>query len=82
MLGDDGVGILNFIKSQFIEVIEWVDDSEDTMVYRFPVQGKEIKMGAKLTVRESQTAVFINEGKAADVFGPAFTLFPRKICRF
>ena len=64
------MGILNFVKSQFIEVIEWVDDSEDTMAYRFPVQGKEIKMGAKLTVRESQAAVFINEGKAADVFGP------------
>lgn len=54
----------------FIEVIEWVDDSQDTIVYRFPVQDKEIKMGAKLTVRESQTAVFINEGKVADTFGP------------
>ena len=64
------MGLLNFVKSQFIEVIEWVDDSPDTMVYRFPVQDKEIKMGAKLTVRESQTAVFINEGKAADVFSP------------
>lgn len=64
------MGLINFIKSQFIEVIEWVDDTENTMVYRFPVQGKEIKMGAKLTVRESQMAVFINEGKAADVFQP------------
>lgn len=64
------MGLLNFVKSQFIEVIEWVDDSPDTMVYRFPVEGKEIKMGAKLTVRESQLAVFINEGKAADIFGP------------
>lgn len=54
----------------FIEIIEWVDDSQDTIVYRFPVQDKEIKMGARLTVRESQTAVFINEGKAADTFGP------------
>ena len=64
------MGLLNFVRSQFIEVIEWVDDSPDTMVYRFPVQDKEIKMGAKLTVRESQMAVFINEGKAADVFSP------------
>ncbi len=64
------MGLINFIKGQFIEVIEWVDDTENTMVYRFPVQGKEIKMGAKLTVRESQMAVFINEGKAADVFQP------------
>lgn len=64
------MGIASFIKSQFIEVIEWVDDTQDTMVYRFPVLNKEIKMGAKLTVRESQMAVFINEGKATDVFGP------------
>ncbi|HEX3026542.1 MAG TPA: SPFH domain-containing protein [Clostridia bacterium] len=64
------MGILNFVKSQFIEVIEWVDDSQDTMVYRFPVENKEIKMGAKLTVRESQLAIFVNEGKAADVFSP------------
>ena len=64
------MGFINFVKSQFIEVIEWVDDTKDTMVYRFPVQNKEIKMGAKLTVRESQMAVFINEGKAADVFSP------------
>lgn len=64
------MGILNFLKNQFIEVIEWLDDSQDTMVYRFPVEGQEIKMGAKLTVRESQMAVFINEGKAADTFGP------------
>jgi membrane protease subunit (stomatin/prohibitin family) len=64
------VGILSFIKSQFIEVIEWTDDSRDTMVYQFPIQGKEIKMGAQLTVRPSQAAVFVNEGQIADVFGP------------
>lgn len=64
------MGLINFIKSQFIEVIEWTDDTQETMVYRFPVEDKEIKMGAKLTVRESQTAVFINEGQVADVFSP------------
>lgn len=64
------MGLFNFIKSQFIEVIEWTDDNLSTMVYRFPVQDKEIKMGAQLTVRESQTAVFVNEGQIADVFGP------------
>lgn len=64
------MGLVHFVKSQFIEVIEWVDDTQDTMVYRFPVENKEIKMGAKLTVRESQQAVFVNEGKAADVFNP------------
>lgn len=60
----------NFLKSQLIEVIEWTDSSSDTMVYQFPVQNKEIKMGAQLTVRESQAAVFINEGQIADVFSP------------
>lgn len=64
------MGLINLIKSQFIEVIEWTDSSHDTLVYRFPVNNKEIKMGAKLTVRESQAAVFINEGQLADVFAP------------
>lgn len=64
------MGLFNFIKSQFIEVIEWSDATTDTMVYCFPVQNKEIKMGAQLTVRESQAAVFVNEGQIADVFGP------------
>lgn len=64
------MGLFDFIKSQFIEVIEWTDSTTDTMVYNFPVQGKEIKMGAQLTVRESQAAVFVNEGLIADVFSP------------
>jgi membrane protease subunit (stomatin/prohibitin family) len=68
------VGLLDNIKqqigSQFIEIIQWLDDSNDSMVYRFPVYNQEIKMGAQLTVRENQAALFINEGKAADLFGP------------
>jgi membrane protease subunit (stomatin/prohibitin family) len=63
-------GIANFAKSQFIEVIEWLDDSHDTLVYRFPVHGQEIKNGAQLIVRESQAAVFVFQGQAADTFGP------------
>jgi membrane protease subunit (stomatin/prohibitin family) len=55
---------------QFIEVIEWLDNTGDTIVYRFPVQGQEIKNGAQLIVRESQAAVFVHEGQVADVFGP------------
>ena len=55
---------------QFIEVIEWLDDSKDTLVYRYPVQGQEIKNGAQLIVRESQAAVFVFEGQVADVFTP------------
>src|SRR5687767_9052825 len=58
------------ITTQFIEIIEWLDDSHDTLVWRFPVRAQEIKNGAKLVVREGQTAVFVNEGKLADVFGP------------
>src|SRR6185436_10933545 len=58
------------ITTQFIEIIEWLDDSHDTLVWRFPVRAQEIKNGAKLVVREGQTAVFINEGKLADVFAP------------
>lgn len=64
------MGILNFVKSQFIEVIEWLDPTQDTIVYRFPVHGQEIKMGAQLIVRESQQAVFINNGLMTDVFAP------------
>ncbi len=56
--------------NQFIEVIEWLDDSGDTILYRFPVYQQEIKNGAQLIVRESQTAVFVFEGQVADVFTP------------
>jgi len=55
---------------QFIEIIEWLDPSRDTLVYRFPVYNQEIKMGAQLTVRENQVALFVNQGKAADLFPP------------
>ncbi len=58
------------VSSQWIEIIEWLDQSTDTMVYRFPVYNQEIKMGAQLVVRENQAALFINEGKAADLFLP------------
>src|SRR5215216_1039304 len=64
------MGILDAIRSQFIEVIEWLDDSGNTLLYRFPVQGQEIKNGARLTVRESQAAVFVFQGQIADVFTP------------
>jgi membrane protease subunit (stomatin/prohibitin family) len=64
------MGIFDAIRSQFIEVIEWLDDSGNTLLYRFPVQGQEIKNGARLTVRESQAAVFVFQGQIADVFGP------------
>ena len=54
--------VKNEALNQFIEVIEWLDESGNTIVYRFPVHNQEIKNGAQLIVRESQTAVFVFEG--------------------
>jgi membrane protease subunit (stomatin/prohibitin family) len=64
------MGILNMIKGQLIDVIEWTDNSNKTMVHKYDMNGKEIMMGAQLTVRESQVAIFVNEGQLADVFEP------------
>jgi len=64
------MGLFSRILSQFIDVIEWVDTTNNAIIWKFPRQDNEIKMGAKLTVRESQVAIFMNEGKIADVFGP------------
>jgi membrane protease subunit (stomatin/prohibitin family) len=66
------MGILDRLSpsSQFIEVIEWLDDSPNTLLYRFPVKDQEIKNGAQLIVRESQAAVFVFEGQIADQFPP------------
>ena len=64
------MGILDKIKGQLIDVIEWSDSSNKTMVYKYDRNGKEIMMGAQLTVRESQVAVFVNEGEIADIFEP------------
>jgi len=60
----------SFIKKQFIDVIQWNEDSEGVLAWRFPMQDFEIQNGAILNVRESQVAVFVNEGRIADVFGP------------
>jgi membrane protease subunit (stomatin/prohibitin family) len=64
------MGLFDWISGEFIDVIEWVDDTHDTMVYRFNRKGNEIKYGAKLTVRESQIAIFVNEGQIADILTP------------
>ena len=58
----------NFIKKQFIDVIEWPNPEEGLLMWRFPVADQEIQNGASLTVREAQAALFVDEGKAADVF--------------
>ncbi|HYH07736.1 MAG TPA: SPFH domain-containing protein [Thermoanaerobaculia bacterium] len=64
------MGLFDALRNEFIQVIEWLDDSSNTLVYRFPVHDQEIKMGAQLTVRENQVAIFVNEGEVADVFKP------------
>ena len=64
------MGLMDKIRGEFIDIIEWTDDSSDTMVFRFERHDNEIKNGAKLVVRESQTAVFISQGRLADVFTP------------
>ena len=64
------MSLLNLITKQLIEVIEWTDDSRDTLAYRWPDDDKQIKNGAQLIVRESQVAQFVAAGQFADLFGP------------
>ncbi len=64
------MGLFDFIKNELIEIIDWVDDSNDTVIWKFPDRENNIKHGAQLVVRESQVAVFMNEGQIADVYGP------------
>ena len=64
------MGLLDYLKTQFLEIIEWQDDSRDTLSFRYPDMDKEIKNGAQLIVRESQTAQFVYLGQFGDTFGP------------
>ncbi|ANH67014.1 SPFH domain-containing protein [Mitsuaria sp. 7] len=64
------MGLMDFIKKQFIDIIQWTEDDNGVLAFRYPMQDFEIQYGGSLTVRESQMAVFVNEGKVADVFGP------------
>ena len=64
------MSLMSFIKKQFIDILQWTEEGDGTLAWRFPMADMEIQMGASLTVRESQVAVFVNEGKVADVFGP------------
>ena len=64
------MALMDFIKKQFIDIIQWTEDSDGTLAWRFPMADMEIQNGGSLTVRESQMALFVNEGKAADAFGP------------
>src|ERR1700756_815101 len=65
------MGVIDKLRGEFIDIIEWMESSQsDVLAYRFPRYNNEIKMGAKLVVREGQNAVFVNEGRLADVYTP------------
>ena len=64
------MALMDFIKKQFIDIIEWTEGGDGVLAWRYPMEDREIQNGGSLTVRESQMAVFVNEGKIADVFGP------------
>ncbi len=64
------MAMMDFIKKQFIDILEWTETGDGTLAWRFPMAGHEIQNGASLTVRDSQVAIFVNEGQVADVFGP------------
>jgi membrane protease subunit (stomatin/prohibitin family) len=64
------MGLMDFVKKQFIDILQWTEDGDDVLAWRFPTVDKEIQQGAQLIVRETQAAVFVHEGVAADVFGP------------
>jgi membrane protease subunit (stomatin/prohibitin family) len=64
------MGLMDYLKRQFLEIIQWTDDSRDTLSWRFPDEDKEIKRGAQLIVRESQAAQFVYLGEFGDTFGP------------
>jgi membrane protease subunit (stomatin/prohibitin family) len=61
---------MSFFSKQFIDVIQWTEPGDGVLAYRYPMEDMEIQNGGKLTVRDSQAAVFVNEGQIADVFGP------------
>lgn len=74
------MGLFDFIRGELIEVIDWVEKDKDTIMWKFPDKDANIKYGAQLTVRESQTAIFIDEGQLADQFDPGrYELFTRNM---
>ncbi|MBI3369005.1 MAG: SPFH domain-containing protein [Burkholderiales bacterium] len=64
------MGLMDFIKKQFIDILQWTEDADGVLAWRYPMADNEIQYGGSLTVRESQMALFVNEGKVADVFAP------------
>ena len=64
------MALMDFIKKQFIDILQWTETGDGTLAWRYPMQDMEIQTGGQLVVRESQMALFVNEGQVADVFGP------------
>ena len=64
------MGLMDFVKKQFIDILQWTEDGDEVLAWRFPTADLEIQQGAQLIVRETQVAVFVHEGRTADVFGP------------
>jgi len=64
------MGFLDFLKKQFIDIIQWTEDGDEVLAWRFPMRDSEIQQGGQLTVRETQAALFVHQGQAADLFGP------------
>jgi membrane protease subunit (stomatin/prohibitin family) len=64
------MGFLDFVKKQFIDIIQWTEEGDEVLAWRFPMRDLEIQQGAQLTVRETQAALFVHQGKPADLFGP------------
>ena len=64
------MSLKDFIKKQFIDIIQWTESGDDVLAWRFPTADLEIQQGAQLTVRETQMALFVHQGQVADLFGP------------
>ncbi len=64
------MGLFDFVKKQFVDIIQWTEEDDNVLVWRFPIADAEIQQGAQLTVRETQVALFVHQGQAADLFGP------------
>ena len=64
------MGFMNKLRAELIDIVEWVDDSRHTLVWRFPRFHNQIKNGAQLIVRPGQSAIFVHQGRIADVFEP------------
>src|SRR6188474_1144752 len=64
------MGMLSFVKKQFIDILQWTEAGDDVLAWRFPTDDFEIQQGGRLVVRETQMALFVDEGRVADLFGP------------